>query len=244
MTLSLPKFGYPWLPCSGRVHGVETTGEMNWQLLIKIVSSSLALPPYPAFRFSLWFVQNRPTEPEELAPFRCSWTLGFRRTGVRWGKGEGRGGGFRSSSGGDAVSILFVHANYSSSVTLLEIEGTGTPLSSVLPTPLSIPSANLSRSFRVLFARLPGPFSFLPARSSPLPWGFPNGPRPRSPPSPTVPIPYSSLFSPARHEISLSLPEDFTKDFNFPATPSLHPLYPTPFAITILAVIRRQASRT
>lgn len=35
---------------------METTGEMNWQLLIKMVSSLLRSP---AFRFSLWFVENR-----------------------------------------------------------------------------------------------------------------------------------------------------------------------------------------
>lgn len=244
MTLSPPKFGYPWLPCSGRVHGVETTGEMNWQLLIKIVSSSLALPPYPAFRFSLWFVENRPTEPEELAPFRCSGTLGFRRTGVRWGKGEGRGGGFRSSSSGDAVSILFVHANYSSSVTLLEIEGTGTPLSSFLhPSPSPQPTF-LALSASSLLASPALSLSFQ-LDLLPCPGGFLMDPDHAVLPLPPYPSrSYSSLFSPARHEISLSLPEDFTKDFNFPATPSLHPLYPTPLAITILAVIRRQASRT
>lgn len=162
---------------------------------------TLRTPPFDSL-FGSWKIDRRSRKNWLRSAARG--LSGFRRTGVRWGKGEGRGGGFRSSSGGDAVSILFVHANYSSSVTLLEIEGTGTPLSSVLPTPLYIPSANLSRSFRVLSARLPGPFSFLPARSSPLPWGFPNGPRPRSPPSPTVPIPAATLlFFPRRGTRSL-----------------------------------------
>lgn len=118
-------------------------------------------------------MENRPTEPEELAPFRCSRTeLQEDDGGATRAERRGEREGFRSSSGGDAVSILFVHANYSSSVTLLEIEGTGTPPSSVLPVPLAVP-ANLSRSFRVLFAHLLGPFSFLPARSSlPCPGGF------------------------------------------------------------------------
>jgi len=162
---------------------VETTGEMNWQLLIKIVSPSLApLPPPPAsplpvplyiaFRFSLWFAENRPTEPEGPTPFRCSGTPGFGRTGVRWDKGGSEGRereGFRSSSGGDAVSILFVHANYSSSVTLLEIEGTGTPPRRPAAPPPRSP-ANLRRSSRrVLAAHLPRPFRLFPSRLDLLP---------------------------------------------------------------------------
>lgn len=75
--------------------------EMNWQLLIKIVSSSLLHP------------RSR----------GCSLSPGDRRrrlfrltnlTKLREGVGV---------SSRDAVSILFVHANYSSWVTLLEIEG-------------------------------------------------------------------------------------------------------------------------
>lgn len=75
--------------------------EMNWQLLIKIVSSSLLHP------------RSR----------GCSLSPGDRRrrlfrltnlTKLRKGVGV---------SSRDAVSILFVHANYSSWVTLLEIEG-------------------------------------------------------------------------------------------------------------------------
>lgn len=153
---------------------METTGEMNWQLLIKIVSFSLVLPlRSPSFDslFGSWKIDRRSRKNWLRSAARG---LSFRRTtGVRRGqRGEERREGFRSSSGGDAVSILFVHANYSSSVTLLEIEGTGTPPSSVLPVPLAVP-ANLSRSFRVLFAHLLGPFSFLPARSSlPCPGGF------------------------------------------------------------------------
>lgn len=60
-----PRFGWGTLVPSvclgsgGRVHGVETTGEMNWQLLIKMVSS-FALESSPCFRFSLWFAENRP----------------------------------------------------------------------------------------------------------------------------------------------------------------------------------------
>lgn len=81
----------------GKVVGVE----MNWQLLIKIVSSSLLHP------------RSR----------GCSLSPGDRRrrlfrltnlTKLREGVGV---------SSRDAVSILFVHANYSSWVTLLEIEG-------------------------------------------------------------------------------------------------------------------------
>jgi len=43
-----------------------------------------------------------------------------------------------------------------------------------------------------------------------------------------------SFFSraPARHEISLSLPEDFTKDFNFPAT---SPLLLSPLLVPLRA---------
>lgn len=72
---------------------------MNWQLLIKMVSSPLCPAPPPCSPF-------RKIDRET-------------RNGSRKG---GRGGWFREKR--DAVSILFVHANYSSWVTLLEIEGT------------------------------------------------------------------------------------------------------------------------
>lgn len=39
---------------------METTGEMNWQLLIKMVSSFAQASPPRSLRFSLWFVENRP----------------------------------------------------------------------------------------------------------------------------------------------------------------------------------------
>lgn len=204
---------------------METTGEMNWQLLIKMVSSSARSPA--AFRFSLSFVENRPGS-------RKNWlrpaTPGFRSTGVRWKSRKwrareegGRGGGFRSSSGGDAVSILFVHANYSSSVTLLEIEGTGTLHPSAASPP---PPVNLSRSFRPLSPAFS--LSFLHLDLLPCPRGFLMDPDyaaliPLPSSAPFTPCPlcyYSSPFYPARHEISLSPPEDFTKDFNFPATPA------------------------
>lgn len=107
---------------AGRVHGVETAGEMNWQLLIKMVS-------WPGF------VASRPSTPGALS---------FPENRQR---GLGTVGGWR----GTRFSILFVHANYSSWVTLLEIEGA-----------------------RLLF------FLFLLERAATLssssPWGFPNGP--------------------------------------------------------------------
>lgn len=133
---------------------METTGEMNWQLLIKMISSSLSPP-----RLSiLSLVRGKSTgEPEELAS-SCYSRLqkdGGAMEEQKGGGGEGEEG-FRSSSGGDAVSILFVHANYSSSVTLLEIEGT------LLSSAASPPStASLSRSF-------------LSLRSPPRPFLFPS----------------------------------------------------------------------
>lgn len=202
---------------------METTGEMNWQLLIKMVSSLLSPLPFDSL-FGSWKID---WEPEELAAriLLLGGSRLQRRTGLRW-----RRGSFRSSSGGDAVNILFVHANYSSSVTLLEIEGTGAPLSLSLPYLHRLSSPTFLALF-VLSTHLPGLFSFHPARSSPLPWGFPNGPRLHNPPSPLTTYSsyrYFSLFFSAWHEISLSLLEDFTKDFNFPATPaSTHRL---PFA--------------
>lgn len=79
----------------------------------------------------------------------------------------GTKGGFRSWSSGDAVSILFVHANYSSSVTLLEIEGTGTPR----PFPRSRRHRHRRRRCRHLFLLLP---LFLSCQPSLL---FPSFPR-------------------------------------------------------------------
>lgn len=90
----------------------------------------------------------------------------FQRDG---GAIEERGAWGLSSSGGDAVSILFVHANYSSSVTLLEIEGTGT----FAPPPPHHPIPPIFLALSVLSAHLPGPFSFLPELDLlPCPRGF------------------------------------------------------------------------
>lgn len=49
---------------------METTGEMNWQLLIKMVSFSFPRRS-PAFDslFGSWKIER---EPEELAPFCCA----------------------------------------------------------------------------------------------------------------------------------------------------------------------------
>lgn len=82
-----------------RVVGVE----MNWQLLIKIVSCSL---PRPRSRGCSPF--SGKSAEKTVPPYEPNETGGGRRVGV---------------SSRDAVSILFVHANYSSWVTLLEIEG-------------------------------------------------------------------------------------------------------------------------
>lgn len=143
-----------------------------------------------------------------LLRFCCSRAPGGR--GLRW-----RRGSFRSSGGGDAVSILFVHANYSSSVTLLEIEGTDTPLSS---TPSSSLLTNLSHSFLPLISpafSLSSQLDLLPC-----PGGFLMDPDYTVPlaPLPLLALPLLFFFFSAWHEISLSLLEDFTKDFNFPAT--------------------------
>lgn len=138
---------------------METTGEMNWQLLIKMVSSSLARPPcpllsLPATRLSILSLVSGKSTGSRKNWLRSAASRGQERAssyergrgcddGNGGGGGCGGGEGLRSSSsGGDAVSILFVHANYSSSVTLLEIEGTAalsSPLSP-LSSPLSPPS--------------------------------------------------------------------------------------------------------
>lgn len=86
------------------------------------------------------------------------------------GEIEERGGGLGSlRAAGTAVSILFVHANYSSSVTLLEIEGTGT----LAPPPPRHPIPPIFLALSVLSAHLPGLFSFLPELDLlPCPRGF------------------------------------------------------------------------
>lgn len=82
---------------------------MNWQLLIKMVSFSL----HPALEWRV-LLSGKSTERES----RNESSLLKRIKGVDKG-GSPAGRGRR-----DAVSILFVHANYSSWVTLLQIEGT------------------------------------------------------------------------------------------------------------------------
>lgn len=224
---------------------------MNWQLLIKMVSSFAQASLPRSLRFSLCFVENRPRAGRTGSVLLLGGSR-LRENGGAMKEQEeeerkregGTKGGFRSWSSGDAVSILFVHANYSSSVTLLEIEGTGTPrpfprsrrhrhrrrcrhLFLLLPL---IPLLPTFLALSVLSARSPPRQPFLFSSSSifsPLPWRFPNGPRLRSvlPPFLLFPLTYypfyrsSPSFFPLRaREISLSLPEDFTKDFNFPAT--------------------------
>lgn len=144
-------------------------------------SSSVPLPrsslsPAGFLRFALWFVENRPSSragrtgsvlllgrgaeggDRGLLP-RTGLRRGWDEEGEREDGGED-GGGFRSSreSSGDAVSILFVHANYSSSVTLLEIEGTGATLSLSRPLPVAL---RVPRQPFSLF-----PFSLLTSSSS------------------------------------------------------------------------------
>lgn len=111
-----------------RVVGVE----MNWQLLIKIVSCSL---PRPRSRGCSPF--SGKSAEKTVPPYEPNETGGGRRVGV---------------SSRDAVSILFVHANYSSWVTLLEIEGNRA---------LPFSSAREERE-------RPADLFLL------LPWGFPN----------------------------------------------------------------------
>lgn len=216
-----------------------------------MVSSFAQASPPRSLRFSLWFVENRPRAGRTGSVLLLGGSR-LRENGGAMKEQEeeekkregGTKGGFRSWSSGDAVSILFVHANYSSSVTLLEIEGTGTPrpfpslssppppspLPPPLPPPPLIPLLPTFLALSVLSARSPPRQPFLFSSSSifsPLPWRFPNGPRLRSvlPPFLLFPLTYypfyrsSPPFFPLRaREISLSLPEDFTKDFNFPAT--------------------------
>lgn len=230
---------------------METTDEMNWQLLIKMVSSFAQASPPRSLRFSLWFVENRPRAGRTGSVLLLGGSR-LRENGGAMKEQEeeekkregGTKGGFRSWSSGDAVSILFVHANYSSSVTLLEIEGTGTPrpfprsrrhrhrrrcrhLFLLLPLFLSCQPSLLFPSFPRAHHR-GSLFSFLPARSSlPCPGGFLMDPDYVAFYLPFLlfPLTYypfyrsSPPFFPLRaREISLSLPEDFTKDFNFPAT--------------------------
>lgn len=112
--------------------------EMNWQLLIKIVSSSLLQP------------RSRGCSPfsgeiggEEL----------FRLANLTK---QGRGGGVVEGVGvssRDAVSILFVHANYSSRVTLLEIEG-----NRALPPFFLLPREKKGRGRPISSSSCPGDF--------------------------------------------------------------------------------------
>lgn len=159
--------------------------------------SSFAQASLPrSLRFSLCFVENRPRAGRTGSVLLLGGSR-LRENGGAMKEQEeeerkregGTKGGFRSWSSADAVSILFVHANYSSSVTLLEIEGTGTPR----PFPRSrrhrhrrrcrhlflLHPLFLSCQPSLLFPSFPRAhhrgslFSFLPARSSlPCPGGF------------------------------------------------------------------------
>lgn len=155
---------------------------MNWQLLIKMLSFPLCRPEPLSFR------GNRQTE--------SSFSLSLSPSVSRKRRGPRRRGRFQRQR--DAVSILFVHANYSSWVTLLEIEGAE------------------SLSFLFLLGR---------ARplSSSLPWGFPNGPRVHPLPLRRPPLSAPSRGSVVRHLSSVCRSETSVKrrgscareDFNF-----------------------------